>query len=247
MSDQEAEIISRDKDAESYEIWYLKNKGYYYDWVEKKTILNALNLKKEDIVLDAGCGTGRFTREIAKKCQKVYAVDFSPKSIDFLNKKALEEGLTNIETYIGDVTRPFPVNEWVNKIVSVQVIQHIPTDSLRQQAVNNLYSCLKPRGVRVLSLYNANPIFGAGMVKEGRFADGIYYHRFTPSELETLMKISGFKNVSVRGTINLRIYSVLKNRWLGYLLYPAALIDLFLSRFPVSCRLGSYLVCRGIK
>lgn len=60
MFNQEIEKKVRNARAKEYEDWYLQ-KGYFFDWLEKKVILNALNLKQSDIVLDASCGTGSFT------------------------------------------------------------------------------------------------------------------------------------------------------------------------------------------
>lgn len=145
MSNQEEETRARDGQAEEFEDWYLQ-RGYCYDWVEKKTILNALNLQKEDTVLDVGCGTGRFTRVMAKKCKKVYGIDFSSKSIEVLDRKAREEEIQNIETYVCDITKPLPIKEKVDKIVSVQVIQHIPTDAERCMTLKNLYDQLNGGG-----------------------------------------------------------------------------------------------------
>ncbi len=167
MTNQEEEIKARDEDAETYEEWYLHNKGYYYDWVEK--------------------------------------------------------------------------------IVSVQVIQHIPTIEQRLLALKNRYAQLKPGGICVLSLYNWVSIFKHRFVKEGEFPGGIYYCRFAPSEVETLFKESGFRDISVRGGVNLKLYGALKNRKLSHLFYPVAVLDLFLSRFKFSCLLGSFLVCRGFR
>jgi len=97
INNYKKEIKARDEQAEIYEDWYLKRRRLY-DWVEKKTIINTLGLKDSDVVLDAGCGTGRITRLIAKNVKKVYAIDFSPKSIDILNRKLYEEKIYNVET-----------------------------------------------------------------------------------------------------------------------------------------------------
>lgn len=246
MSDQKDEIKARDEQAEEFEDWYLQ-KGYYYDLVEKNTIITALNLQKKDIVLDVGCGTGRFTREISRKCKKVYGIDFSPKSIEVLNNKMQEEGIKNIETYVCDITKPLPIKEKVDKIVSVQVIQHIPTDAERCMALKNLYDQLNGGGACVITLYNWGSPFNRGLLKEGKFPNGIYYLRFTPNEVEGLFRKCGFKDILVRGVINFRWYSVLTNRKLCKLFYPIAKLDIFLSRFNFSCLLGSFLVCKGVK
>lgn len=247
MNGQEEEIKARNNEADRYEDWYLQ-RGYYYDWVEKTTILNALNLKREDIVLDVGCGTGRFTREIAKRCKKVYGVDFSPESIEVLNKKAKQEGIENIESYICDITKQLPIKEAVDKVLSVQVIQHIPTEAERCLVMNNLYNQLNDGGVCVISLYNWGFASKGGLLKEGRFSNGIYYNRFTSNEIEALFEKCGFKNISVRGCINLKGYNILSGHKIIYkLLYIVAKIDTFLSRFGFSCSYGDFIVCKGIK
>src|SRR3989338_259534 len=148
MSNQEQEILARDSQAEEFEEWYLK-KGFFYDWVEKKTIRNSLNLQSGDIVLDAGCGTGRLARAIAKQCKKVYGLDFSAKSIEVLNRRAIDEGIHNIETYICDFIKYIPIKEKVDKIISVQAIQHIPAAGEKIKALKNLYDQLKPGGICV--------------------------------------------------------------------------------------------------
>lgn len=246
MSNQQEEIKARDKQAESFEQWYIQ-KGILHDYVEKKVIIDALNLQRDDTVLDAGCGTGRLTREMAKQCKKVYGIDFSPKSIEWLNKKLQEQRIKNVETFVGDITQQLPIKEKVDKIVSVQVIEHIPNENERYLALKNLYNQLKVGGVCVITLYSWGTLFDRGLVKEGRFTNGVYYFRFTPDEVETLFKKCGFRNVSVKGCVNFRGYAVLNNRGLYRLLYPVAKLDVFLSRLKVSCSFGAYLVCKGIK
>jgi SAM-dependent methyltransferase len=246
MSSQQEEITARDEQAESYEQWY-GQRGVLYNYVEKKVIIDALNLQKDDIVLDAGCGTGRLAREMAQRCKKVYGIDFSPKSIEWLNKKLQEQRINNIEMSVGDLTGNLPIKEEVDKVISVQTIQHIPNENGRYLALKNLYNQLKVGGVCVITLYNWGSFLDRGLVKEGRFANGIYYFRFTPTEVEVLFKECGFRNVWVNGCVNFRWYSVLNNRGLYWLLYPIAKLDIFLSRFKISRRLGAYLLCKGTK
>lgn len=198
-------------------------------------------------MLDAGCGTGRLTREIARHCRKVYGIDFSPKSIEVLNIKARSEGIDNIETHICDIKEILPFSDKVDKVVSVQVIQHIPNDIERYKALRNLYSKLKSNGICVISVYNWKPIFNRELIKEGVFQNGVYYYRFTPGELYALFKKCGFKHISVRGSINLAGYNLIKNKSIYKLLYPIAKMDTFISEFKLSRCLGAFLVCSGVK
>lgn len=55
------------------------------------------HLKKSDVVLDFGCGTGTFSNTIAKFTKKVHAIDLSSNMIEIAEKKAKEQNITNIE------------------------------------------------------------------------------------------------------------------------------------------------------
>jgi len=243
---QQEEIIIRNDQAETYEDWYLK-KGVLFDWVERKSILNALNIQKDDIVLDAGCGTGRLSIEIAKKCKKIYALDFSQKSIDILNKKINDQKIKNIETFVWDITKPLPLNEKIDKVLSIQVIQHIPTESKRLETLKIFYDQLKIRGECLFSVYNFNFQSGEKIMKEGEFSSGFYYLRFTPEEVDNLFKKSGFKNTSVAGCINFKGYGRLSKYNIYRLFYFVAALDVFLSKFRFSCFLGNFLMVKGQK
>ena len=156
MNNQEAEIVARDQEADEPEEWYIQNKGKYYNITEINTILSYVKPEKDDIILDAGCGTGRITRILAKKCKKIYAFDFSAKSLEVLADQAQKESINNVVYIYGNFTQEFFLDEKVNKAVSVQVIQHIPTESCRQMAVENVYNSLKNGGTFVMVAYNWN-------------------------------------------------------------------------------------------
>ena len=64
------------------------------DW-----IISKLNIKRDDTILDIGCGPGILTIPLAHKAKHVTAVDISPIALKSLEKKAIEDGLNNI-TYI---------------------------------------------------------------------------------------------------------------------------------------------------
>lgn len=99
----------------------------------------------------------------------------------------------------------------------------------------------------MITLYNWGSPFNRGLLKEGEFSNGIYYLRFTPTEVEALFKKGGFKDISVGGCINFRWYGILNGHKIYKLFYPVAKLDTFLSRFRFSCSLGSFLICKGDK
>jgi len=247
MSIQQREIESRNQEAANFDAWYLGTKGILHDRVERESILDALKLGEGDTVLDAGCGTGRITLEIAKRVSKVYALDFAPACIEVLNRKLRERGIDNVETHVADITKALPVVDQVDKVVSVQVVQHIPSEAHRNRAVENMYGQLKPGGACVITVYNYDSLLNRRLAKEGEFEGGVYYFRFNSREARELLKRPGFQRISTTGCVNFRGYAYLSNRGLHRLLSPVARLDVFLSKLAVSRFIGAYLLCRGLK
>lgn len=63
-------------------------------------LFDKLILDEEDVVLDVGCGEGSVTIPIAKRVKKVIGLDSSPKMLEFLEKRADENCISNIETIL---------------------------------------------------------------------------------------------------------------------------------------------------
>jgi ubiquinone/menaquinone biosynthesis C-methylase UbiE len=63
-------------------------------------LFDKLVLDENDTVLDVGCGEGSVTIPIARKVKKVIGLDSSPKMLEFLEKRAKEQNVENIETIL---------------------------------------------------------------------------------------------------------------------------------------------------
>ena len=68
-----------------------------------KKILNQAKLGSKDIVLEIGPGIGTMTRELAKKAQKIIAVEKDPKMIEIL--KETTQDFQNIEIINADIMK----------------------------------------------------------------------------------------------------------------------------------------------
>lgn len=78
-------------------------------WQKPEKVADYLILKEGDKVADLGAGTGYFTRIFARrvgKTGKVFAIDTEEAMLDFLKKKAGEEGLSNIECILAPPDDP---------------------------------------------------------------------------------------------------------------------------------------------
>ena len=61
-------------------------------------LFDKLILDENDTVLDVGCGEGSVTIPIAKRVKKVIGLDSSPKMLEYLEKRAGDNDIDNIET-----------------------------------------------------------------------------------------------------------------------------------------------------
>ena len=63
-------------------------------------LFDKLILDENDIVLDVGCGEGSVTVPLAQKVKKVIGIDSSPKMLEYLEKRAKDNNIDNIETIL---------------------------------------------------------------------------------------------------------------------------------------------------
>ncbi len=88
------------------------------DWLERperdeeehtEKLVEQLRAKPGDVVADIGCGTGYFSRRLAKKCSpggRVLAVDIQPEMLELLTNKMAAAGITNVVPVLGTITDP---------------------------------------------------------------------------------------------------------------------------------------------
>lgn len=55
------------------------------------------NIKKRDLVLDIGAGSGVITYALSKRCRKVIAIEPDQKTADKLRQNLARQGITNVE------------------------------------------------------------------------------------------------------------------------------------------------------
>src|SRR5437867_9604485 len=88
------------------------------DWLERSDrekeerpdlLLPALKLKPGDAVADIGCGSGYYTRRLAKAVGTngvVFAVDIQPEMLDLLTNKLAAENIHNVKPVLGTEADP---------------------------------------------------------------------------------------------------------------------------------------------
>jgi ubiquinone/menaquinone biosynthesis C-methylase UbiE len=94
---------------------YLASKKFKGRWAYFNSFKNNkadgfsfLDVSKNDVILDIGCGPGSLTIPLAKKCKEVYALDATLPRLRFLEIRRQNEGLDNvIPIHASAVSLPF--------------------------------------------------------------------------------------------------------------------------------------------
>lgn len=178
------------------------------------TLLDYLDIKDGEKILDAGCGEGFYTmifHELWPNCQ-IYPFDYD-KKIMSMAQRWFSKKEKNIFWQIGDLTKtPYKTN-FFDKIICTEVLEHIPDD---KKATAELYRVLKPKGRLAITVPNHNYPFvwdpfnwvrerlGLGHFNASNcFWGGIWaldhLRLYYPNEAKKLVEDAGFKAAKMDG------------------------------------------------
>jgi ubiquinone/menaquinone biosynthesis C-methylase UbiE len=150
-------------------------------------VIRAMGLKDGDTVADIGCGTGYFSRPLARAVAPrghVYAVDIQPEMLRLLRERLAEEGLTNVEAVLGASGDPRLPRESVDWILLVDVYHELQQP---EAMLARMREALKPDGRVALLEYRL----------EGDSAVHIKTdHRMSPEQVLREWQPAGFRLVA---------------------------------------------------
>ena len=90
--------------------------------------------------LEIGCGTGTFSRLLAKRSARVTAIDLSPKMIEIAQN--LSKDSANIDFQLADILETDFPDSHFDAIISIATFHHLPLE----QVLPKLKKALKPGG-----------------------------------------------------------------------------------------------------
>ena len=133
--------------ARKYESRHLRFRDFD---AEFERIRERAGLKRSDVVLDLGCGTGAFAIPASRFCAKVCAADVSAPMLGLLRQKIAEQKIKNIETFAaGFLTFPNFATPF-DAVVSSLALHHLP-DFWKVVALKRIADALKSGGVFYLA------------------------------------------------------------------------------------------------
>lgn len=113
--------------------------------------------RKDDTVLEIGCGYGEWMIPIAPAVAEICGCDIHPLLVEMAAKKFAEHGVSNARTCMGDgTTLPFPAESF-SLVYSISVFQHLPREMVCGY-LHEAYRVTKPKGRAVLHFRNADNV-----------------------------------------------------------------------------------------
>lgn len=180
-------------------------------WPEFDLLVKHMNFKKEQKLLDLGCGNGRLLSFFKDKPTDYTGLDNNKKLLSFAKKSH-----PKAKFKYGDILHlPFPASSF-DTVWCIAVLHHIPTEKLQLKACKEMLRVLKSKGKLMLTVWNLwQPKYKKYIDKKTH--DCLipwgtekkvkrYYHAFTSPELKRLLKESGFelkKEIKLKDSWNL--------------------------------------------
>jgi len=163
-------------------------RGDFYDEAVIGKLLDTGLLNRSITLADLGAGDGYLSRAISPRVKKVIAVDISGEMLKELNKKAAQEGLSNIRTVEGDGCDIPIEDKSIDLVCTNMFLHHIEEPML---AVREMYRVLKPGG----------RVFLADLREHGNieFKDKMHdvWQGFSQGRVKEWFVKCGFKNIQI--------------------------------------------------
>lgn len=144
-----------------YEVILDKMGKFSEGLLNDETIIANLNICDGQTILDAGCGNGYMAKKFSKlvgNTGKIFAIDPDRGSIANL-KKEVEK--TNIEAFVGDITKPTGLKVSSIDLVYLSTVFHIFSESQIEGFVTEIKRILKPNArLAIVNIRKEDTPFG---------------------------------------------------------------------------------------
>ncbi len=156
-------------------------------WTEIGPLLAAL--VPHVVVADLGAGEGWLSQLLARRAEKVIAVDNSPKMVAFGRAEAKKKGIPNLEYRLGDLTDPPIPAKSVDIVILSQALHHTANP---QQALSAAAKLLRKGGRLIVLDLNQHHF------DQARDLYGDYWLGFSEADLREWLVAAGLQDVDVQ-------------------------------------------------
>lgn len=168
--------------VDRYDMWFTTPVGVLVKKYETKLLLEMLQPRPNEFILDVGCGTGVFTLDVLVLGAKIIGLDISYPMLTHAVKKTARYDFRGT---VGNMTSlPFADNTF-DKVYSMTALEFV-VDA--QQAIDELHRVVRPGGKVVLTTLNSLSPWAERRTKEAAKGHDLF-GRMTfrsPDELEQM-------------------------------------------------------------
>lgn len=144
--------------ASDFELDHGPSLGVEIEKLSKHELLNFIDPRPDDVVFDAGCGTGGNILLLGSEVKKVVGMDYSKATIERCRRRIQSNKIKNAEVREGSITQiPLPDCS-VDKILCLSVLQYLEDNDVKL-AFNEFARILRDGGVIVLHVKNISSLY----------------------------------------------------------------------------------------
>jgi Methylase involved in ubiquinone/menaquinone biosynthesis len=219
------------------EIWNWESPAGKLRWARRVKMLSS-HLKPGMAVLELGCGTGYFTRQLAHSKADVVAIDVSPELLEIARANC---SASNVQYQIENACELSYNDAVFDSVVGSSVLHHLEIDA----ALRDIYRVLKPEG----SIYFTEPNMLNPQIaiqknvpwikrKLGDSPDETAFFRWS---LRRLLEQTGYRDIQIDP------FDFLHPKTPIPLINPVNQLGRFLEKMPLISEFAGSLYIRAVK
>ncbi len=116
-------------------------------WQNPEEILGAIEINRNYVAADLGCGSGFFTLPLSRRVKKVYGIDVQEEMLEFLEEKIKRQKIENIELLLSGEDEIPLENESVDLLISANTLHEFAD---KEKMVREIRRVLKHTGQAVI-------------------------------------------------------------------------------------------------